>query len=39
MINVENLSMVREINLIYHQDFEHLDFINELIELYHSYNN
>lgn len=39
MINVENLSMVREINLIYHQDFEHLDFINELIELYNSYNN
>lgn len=37
MVNVENLSMIREINLIYHQDFEHLDFINEIISLYQAY--
>ena len=38
MLNVENLSMIREINLIYHHDFEHIDFINDLIELYQNYN-
>ncbi len=37
MVNVENLSMIREINLIYHQDFEHLDFINEIVSLYQAY--
>lgn len=39
MVNVENLSMIREINLIYHQGFEHLKFVNKLVELYQSFNN
>ncbi|MDY4787729.1 MAG: LysR family transcriptional regulator [Bacilli bacterium] len=34
MLDVENLSINRKINLIYHQSFEHLQFIKEFIDLY-----
>ena len=31
---VENLSMIREINLIYHRDFTHTDILNAITRLY-----
>lgn len=34
VIPVENLSITREINLIYHQDFEYTDILNEITRLY-----
>lgn len=33
-IPIENLSITREINLVYHQDFEHADLLNGLTGLY-----
>ena len=33
-IPIENLSITREINLVYHQDFEHTDLLNDLTKLY-----
>lgn len=35
VIPVENLSITREINLIYHQDFEYTDILNDITRLYH----
>lgn len=34
-LSIENLSMIRELNIVYHKDFEHLDVIDELVNLYH----
>ena len=31
---IENLSMIREINLLYHSDFAHRDMLRELLQLY-----
>ncbi len=31
---IENLSMIRELNVVYHKDFTHLDVLNEIIEVY-----
>ena len=31
---IENLSMIRETNLLYHKDFEHLEILKELTKLY-----
>lgn len=30
----ENLSMIREINIIYHRDFEHIDILQEITTMY-----
>lgn len=34
VIPVENLSMPREINLVYHKDFEHKEILNEIYRIY-----
>lgn len=34
---IENLSMTREIHMIYHKDFEHEDILQDIIRLYHGY--
>ncbi|MDL2220782.1 LysR family transcriptional regulator [Eubacteriales bacterium OttesenSCG-928-N14] len=34
VLPVENLSMIREINIVYHRDFRHVDMINALANLY-----
>ena len=31
---VENLSMIREINLVYHRDFEHMDVLRDITKMY-----
>ena len=31
---IENLSMIRETNLLYHQDFEHTDILRDVTRLY-----
>ena len=35
VLPVENLSMVREINLVYHHDFEHIDILQDIARLYY----
>ena len=37
-IPVENLSITREINLIYHQDFEYTDVLDDITRLYRKVN-
>ena len=32
---IENISMIREINIVYHHDFEHTDILNEISKIYH----
>lgn len=34
VLPVENLSMVREINIVYHRDFEHADMLQDITRLY-----
>ncbi|MBO5224262.1 MAG: LysR family transcriptional regulator [Clostridia bacterium] len=34
IVSIENLSMIRDINLIYHKDFEAYDIINQIVNLY-----
>ena len=34
VLPIENLSMIREINLIYHQDFDHLDLLHDIVRSY-----
>lgn len=34
VVSIENLSMIRDINLIYHKDFEAYDIINQIVNLY-----
>ena len=31
---IENLSMIREINILYHSDFAHRDMLQNLMQLY-----
>ncbi len=38
-IPVENLSITREINLVYHQDFEYTDVLDDLTKLYRKIDN
>ncbi len=38
-LNIENLTFVRELNVIYHQNFDHPEFINDLITIYQKLNN
>lgn len=33
-ISIENLSMARELNLVYHRDFSHVDILSEIVSLY-----
>ncbi|MCI8632637.1 MAG: LysR family transcriptional regulator [Lachnospiraceae bacterium] len=35
VLPIENLSMTREVNIIYHKDFAHLDLLDDLTKLYH----
>lgn len=35
LIPVENLSMVREINIVYHKDFEHQSILNDINKIYY----
>ena len=32
---IENLNMVRETRIVYHQDFSHLELLQEITRLYH----
>lgn len=34
VLPIENLSMIREINIIYHCDFEHNDILRNIIKVY-----
>lgn len=34
VLPVENLSMIREVNIIYHRDFEHVDLLQEITKIY-----
>ena len=34
VLPVENLSMIREINIIYHKDFAHTDILQDITKLY-----
>ena len=34
VVSIENLSMIRDVNLIYHKDFEAYDIINQIVNLY-----
>lgn len=31
---IENLSMIREMNIVYHKDFSHIDVLKDIIKLY-----
>ena len=33
-LSVENLSMMREINIVYLKGYEHLDFLNGIVKQY-----
>lgn len=35
VLPIENLSMMREINLVYNKDFSHVDILKDFIKLYH----
>lgn len=37
VLPVENLSMVREINIVYHRDFEHTDMLQDITRLYNEF--
>ena len=34
---IENLSMTREINMVYHKDFEHMDLLQNIMRIYNEY--
>ncbi len=34
IVSIENLSMIRELNIVYHKDFSHIDILNEIVDLY-----
>lgn len=34
---IENLSMTREVNMIYHKDFEHTDILHDITKIYYDY--
>ena len=35
ILPVENLSMTREINIVYHKDFEHTEVLSDIMKLYY----
>ncbi len=34
IVSIENLSMIRELNIVYHKDFSHIDILSEIVDLY-----
>ncbi len=36
-LSIENLSMTREINMIYHKDFEHINVLQDITRIYREY--
>ncbi len=34
IVSIENLSMIRELNIVYHKDFTHTDILSEIVNLY-----
>lgn len=34
IVSIENLSMIRDVNLIYHKDFEAYDIVDQIVNLY-----
>lgn len=34
IIQIENVSMLREINIIYHHDFPHTDMVKDIVDIY-----
>lgn len=36
VLPIENLSMIREINILYHNDFRHIDILQSIMKEYHS---
>ncbi|WP_343208074.1 LysR family transcriptional regulator [Anaerolentibacter hominis] len=35
VLPIENISMMREINMVYHQDFDHAGVLDEIVKIYH----
>ncbi len=35
VLAIENLSMMREINILYHHDFKHIDILDNIVKQYH----
>lgn len=35
-VSIENLSMIRELNIVYHKDFSHVDILSEIVSMYQS---
>lgn len=35
---IENLSMVRETNIVYNKDFSHIDILKDITKIYHDIN-
>ena len=35
VLPIENLSMVREVNILYHQTFKHVDTLKDIVRIYH----
>ena len=38
ILPVENMSMARETNIVYQQDFSHMEVLQEILDLYRSVN-
>lgn len=36
VLPIENLSMIREINILYHKDFRHIDILQSIMKEYHN---
>ena len=36
LLPIENLSMIREINLVYHKDFSHIELLNDIVSSYNA---
>jgi len=34
VIPIENLSMIRELNIIYHKDFSHVEILDDIVQIY-----
>ena len=35
ILPIENLTMAREMSIVYHRDFSHMDILQEILQLYH----
>ena len=36
VIPIENLSMIRELNIIYHKDFSHVEILDDIVQIYNA---